>query len=165
MIEVRIEDGEAVEVRRRYDHYLLGDTPLEATATTHHPDLLTVEIGGQVHQVTVIKRNDDDLYDVRIDGKRTQLRIRSQQAVLLDRIGYKDTDAADAADLKAPMPGLVRSILVQPGQAVTKGQGVLVLEAMKMENVLKAAADGTVAEVPVAEGQAVEKGQLLLKFA
>ena len=62
------------------------------------------------------------------------------------------------------MPGKVLQVLVQPGDAVEEGQALLVLEAMKMENMIKAVAAGTVAEVPIAEGEAVEKGALLVGF-
>lgn len=64
--------------------------------------------------------------------------------------------------IKAPMPGLVVKLLVEPGQTVTAGQGLVVLEAMKMENELKAPGSGLVAEVSVRTGQAVEKGQSLV---
>lgn len=70
-----------------------------------------------------------------------------------------------AASLKAPMPGLVVRVLVEEGQAVTAGTGVVVLEAMKMENELKAAAAGVVGSVLVAAGEAVEKGQVLVELA
>ncbi len=66
--------------------------------------------------------------------------------------------------IMAPMPGLVLKILVSVGSAVEVGAGVLVLEAMKMENELKAAGPGVVAKVHVQEGQAVEKGQLLVEL-
>jgi pyruvate carboxylase subunit B len=66
--------------------------------------------------------------------------------------------------LKAPMPGLVLRVLVAPGQAVAPGQGLVVLEAMKMENELRATAAGTVKAVLVAAGAAVDKGKLLLEF-
>jgi pyruvate carboxylase subunit B len=71
---------------------------------------------------------------------------------------------AGAGVLKAPMPGLVVRVPVEPGQAVAAGQGVVVLEAMKMENELKAPAAATVAKVHVQPGQAVEKGQVLVEF-
>ena len=67
--------------------------------------------------------------------------------------------------LKAPMPGLVVRVEVEPGQAVVEGQGILVLEAMKMENELRAPAAGTVAAVLVAPGAAVEKGDVLVEYS
>jgi pyruvate carboxylase subunit B len=67
--------------------------------------------------------------------------------------------------LKAPMPGLVVRVDVMAGQVVAAGTGLVVLEAMKMQNELRAAADGRVSAVRVQAGQAVEKGQVLVEFA
>jgi biotin carboxyl carrier protein len=75
------------------------------------------------------------------------------------------TGGADAEMEKvvtAPMPGLVVRVEVEPGQRVKAGQGVVIVEAMKMENELKAPADGTVAQVQVTAGQTVDKGAVLL---
>lgn len=63
--------------------------------------------------------------------------------------------------IKAPMPGLLKSCNVQVGQSVRKGENLLVLEAMKMENVIKSTAAGTVVEISAAQGTAVEKGVVL----
>src|SRR5690606_41957896 len=65
-------------------------------------------------------------------------------------------------DIKAPMPGMVLKVLVSPGQAISKGDPVLILEAMKMENVFKAPSDAVVKEVKVTERKAVEKGEILI---
>ena len=67
-------------------------------------------------------------------------------------------------DIKAPMPGLVIEVAVEIGQTVTKGDKVLILEAMKMENVIKAAGDGVVKAIHTTKGQPVEKGQLLIEM-
>ena len=64
--------------------------------------------------------------------------------------------------ITAPMPGKIVKVLVKEGEAVEAGRGVLVMEAMKMENELKASKAGTVQEIKVKEGQAVEMGALLL---
>ncbi|MGH7630375.1 MAG: biotin/lipoyl-containing protein [Gemmatimonadales bacterium] len=66
--------------------------------------------------------------------------------------------------IRAPMPGLVVRVLIAAGERVAVGAGVLVLEAMKMENELRAPAAGTVRAVRVERGQAVEKGQTLVEF-
>lgn len=67
--------------------------------------------------------------------------------------------------LKAPMPGLVVRVEVEPGQAVVAGQGIVVLEAMKMENELRASAAATVAAVRVVPGATVEKGEVLVEYS
>jgi biotin carboxyl carrier protein len=66
--------------------------------------------------------------------------------------------------LRAPMPGLVLRLLVEPGREVARGDGLVVLEAMKMENELKAPAGGVVGAVHVRPGEPVEKGQVLVEF-
>ena len=68
------------------------------------------------------------------------------------------------ARLIAPMPGLVLRVEVEPGQRIEAGMGLIVLEAMKMENELRAATAALVKAVVVAPGQAVEKGQVLVEF-
>lgn len=81
---------------------------------------------------------------------------------LLAAMGIKDALVHKVNNIKAPMPGLVLKVLVEPGQAIRKGDPVLVLEAMKMENVFKSAADAVVKAIKVAPGTAVEKGEVLI---
>ena len=85
--------------------------------------------------------------------------------LLLERLGMSNAAVAKVNELKAPMPGLIVDIRVQPGQAVLKGDPLLVLEAMKMENILKAPADGTVSSIKVTLRDNVQKGQVLVQFA
>jgi biotin carboxyl carrier protein len=93
------------------------------------------------------------------------LQVETLEDQLLNLIGLDRAAMLKVSDLKAPMPGLVRQLLVQPGDEVTVGQGLLVLEAMKMENILKSPTAGSIAHIAVTEGQAVEKNALLIKFA
>lgn len=72
--------------------------------------------------------------------------------------------AAGMTIVKAPMPGMVVKILVKEGIAVNKGDNMVIIEAMKMENALKAATTGTVKKILVREGQAVEKDAPLVEF-
>lgn len=73
--------------------------------------------------------------------------------------------AAGASSVKAPMPGTILGVKVAPGQAVKKGQVLLILEAMKMENEICAGGDGTVAAVRVQAGQSVNTGDPLVDMA
>ena len=99
-----------------------------------------------------------------INGKQYQVEARDRFDRLLKRLGMEDLGAGAVHDLKAPMPGLVLETKVEAGTAVTRGQALVVLEAMKMENVLKAEADAVVKEIPIVQGQAVEKNQILVSF-
>lgn len=101
---------------------------------------------------------------IRINGVRREVRVLDDSAKLLEKMGMSVSAGAATGDIKAPMPGKVLQVLVKPGDAVEEGQALLVLEAMKMENMIKAVAAGTVSEVPISEGEAVEKGALLVGF-
>jgi biotin carboxyl carrier protein len=78
--------------------------------------------------------------------------------------GGREARAAGPVSLRAPMPGRVVKLLVKAGDAVKVGQGVLVVEAMKMENELKSPRDGVVKQIHAAEGAAVEAGEDLARI-
>lgn len=103
-------------------------------------------------------------FEVRVNNQLYKLAAKDQFDALLEELGMDSLASAGAEDLKAPMPGLVLEINATPGQEIKKGDSLLVLEAMKMENVIKAAADATVKSIEVEKGQAVEKNQVLIAF-
>ena len=90
--------------------------------------------------------------------------MKDQFDELLKNLGLDKLVSGVAKDLKAPMPGLVLDVLVKPGDSVKKGDSILVLEAMKMENNIKAAADAVIKKIAVRKGNAVEKNQVLVLF-
>jgi len=102
---------------------------------------------------------------LRLNGQRVELQAKDRFDQLLERMGLSDAIAIKVNELKAPMPGLIVDIRVQPGQTVQKGDPLLVLEAMKMENILKAPAEGTVTSILVDLRANVTKGQVLVQFA
>lgn len=103
-------------------------------------------------------------YVFRIDGNRYEVKISDHYERLIKELGLTVGGSQKMNAIKAPMPGLVLDVLVQPGQEVQKGDALLILEAMKMENVIKAAGDGKVKSVKAEKGKAVDKGQLLLEM-
>jgi biotin carboxyl carrier protein len=99
-----------------------------------------------------------------VNGKKCTLTATDEMDVLLQQLGMDAAGSKKIAELKAPMPGLVVKVDVTTGEAVKKDQPLLILEAMKMENVLKAQADGVIQSIEIKAGQAVEKNQVLIKF-
>ena len=98
-------------------------------------------------------------------GERFEVEVLDERTAHIRSLAVVDGSRATTEALKAPMPGLVVRVLVEPGQEVAPGAGLVVLEAMKMENELKASAQGVVERVEVKPGQAVEKGAVLMSFA
>ena len=102
---------------------------------------------------------------LRINQTIYEISVQDRFDLLLEKMGMSSAATAKVNDLKAPMPGLIVGINVQPGDMVQKGDNLLILEAMKMENLLKAPADATVRGIRVGKGDRVEKGQVLVEFA
>ncbi|HMC96649.1 MAG TPA: biotin/lipoyl-containing protein [Flavobacteriales bacterium] len=128
------------------------------------PSTYSLVRNGRSFRVLVLKEDrENDTVRLRIGGGTYTVKLQDEQARMIRTLGL-DKAARKVSELKAPMPGLVLNILVKAGDTVKKNDPVLVLEAMKMENVIKAPGDGIVASVPAEKGRAVEKGQLLVRF-
>lgn len=102
---------------------------------------------------------------LKINGNSYQLAIKEPIDQLLQKMGLNISNVKKVDAIKAPMPGLVLKLLVTEGQEIKKGDPVLILEAMKMENVFKAPADAVVKAIKVTERKAVEKGEVLIELA
>jgi acetyl/propionyl-CoA carboxylase alpha subunit len=121
-----------------------------------------VEIGTHVYRVVVERREGSGRYTLWIDGYRFDVEALDERTRAIRELSRANAAATGPAPIKAPMPGLIVRINVKPGDVVEAGQGVVVMEAMKMENELRATAGGTVRSIEVVPGQAVEKGALLV---
>jgi biotin carboxyl carrier protein len=124
--------------------------------TAHMYSLL---IGNQSFTVDVTTK--DDNYTVASAGKSFQLRVLDERRAARPGEGGS-AGRAGGKEIRSFMPGKVVEVLVAVGDEVSKDQGVLIVEAMKMENEVRAAADGKVKEIRVSPGQAVESGELLV---
>jgi biotin carboxyl carrier protein len=123
----------------------------------------SIILDGKSYVAQVIKVDrDTKTVTIVIDQQEYAVVVEEPIDQLLAEMGMKDALTRKVNDLRAPMPGLVLKILVEPGQAIKKGDPVLILEAMKMENVFKSATDAVVKEVKVKERTAVEKGEVLV---
>ena len=117
------------------------------------------------YDIYIVDKNETTkTYIISVNGNEYTLQAKSKFDELLDQLGMSNLVEAKADNLKAPMPGLVIDILVEPGNTVLKGDSVLVLEAMKMENNIKSPAEGIIKSIDIKKGQAVEKNQVLISF-
>ncbi|HEX2781057.1 MAG TPA: biotin/lipoyl-containing protein [Gemmatimonadaceae bacterium] len=123
-----------------------------------------VTVGDEVHRVVVRRGEGRGRYTLWLDGHRYDLEAVDERTHAIRQLSGAGAAATGPAPLKAPMPGLVVRVNVAPGDSVTAGQGLVVIEAMKMENELRASAAGRVRAVHAVVGQAVEKGALLVEM-
>lgn len=115
----------------------------------------SVLVDGAAHEVAFLGADR-----VSVDGQEVRLTLDDERAIAAGAAGGRG--ASGRQELRAPMPGLLKRVHVREGSAVSAGDALVTLEAMKMENELRAAHAGTVAQVAVAEGTKVESGALLV---
>jgi biotin carboxyl carrier protein len=125
-------------------------------------NLVSILIDNHSFEAEVSKNADS--YEVFLKGERFKCYLEDERtAHLKDLVGSK-IETGREKELKSPMPGLVVAVEVKAGDQVKSGQGLVIVEAMKMENELKARYDGKVKEVKIKPGQTVEKDEVLIIF-
>ncbi len=107
---------------------------------------------------------DSKTYRIGFNGQSYEVGIKDRFDQLLHSMGLDAVSKPKVNEVKAPMPGLVLSIKVEEGQEIKKGDAILILEAMKMENIIKSPIDGIVKSIAVSNKQAVDKNQTLITF-
>jgi len=117
------------------------------------------------YQVNLVNANyAEKTLTLEVNGNKYDVKIEDEYDQLVKKMGLSVGGAQVMKNVKAPMPGLILDILAEPGQSVVKGDQLLILEAMKMENVLKAEGEGVIKSIEVQKGNAVEKGQILIEM-
>lgn len=138
-------------------------------------DVAIKHLGGNRYEITrngiselaLLKEYDDSIkqFTFLINHITYVVSLKNDKDKLLEKIGINTAAKAVAPNLKSPMPGLIKEVLVKPGDLAQQGTPLLVLEAMKMENVLKCEGDDiTIGAIDVAAGDNVEKNQILIHF-
>jgi biotin carboxyl carrier protein len=149
---------DVVELPNGMLRVLIDERPVEvdlANAGTQ----LNVRVGGQVVDVAMQGRPPD--VEVCTTGFRSRVRVESERMRSVGQHGSQKSGGGERV-IKSPMPGRVVKVLVSKGDAVRAGQGLVVLEAMKMENEVRARASGTVAQVHVDPGTTVDRNAALV---
>lgn len=103
-------------------------------------------------------------YRVSVNGKPYEVRIADPLDQQISAMGFELGSARNISQVEAPMPGLILDIQVSEGDTVKEGDALLVLEAMKMENVILSPREGVVKNIAVTKGMAVDKKHLLVEF-
>lgn len=107
---------------------------------------------------------NEKVFELKINGVTYEVKLEDEYDQLVNRLGLSVVTQQVVKDINAPMPGLVLEVSVEGGQEVEEGTPLLILEAMKMENVIKAPRTGVVKNVNVSKGEAVDKNHLLIEM-
>jgi biotin carboxyl carrier protein len=117
------------------------------------------------YNVEVVNFNSaEKTAEIKVNNTSYSISAKDQFDVLLDKLGLSNLTSAKVSEIKAPMPGMVLKVFAAEGDEVKKGDNLFVLEAMKMENIIKSPADVVIKKIKIKPGDKVEKGQILIGF-
>lgn len=169
MYQIIFETGQKTEIDIQNIHQGIQGTVanknFNAEIQQIHSHEFFMRYNNHSYNILVLKiLADEKKLVLRINGQRVSIQVKDKFDLLLQQLGMDKMSKRKTESIKAPMPGRILNILVEEGQAIKKGDTILILEAMKMENALKAPHDGIVKRVAVKKGTAVEKNQLLIEL-
>jgi biotin carboxyl carrier protein len=143
---------------------LIDDEPIDNVELVALPGTPVKHLLVDDRSVAVVARSDDSGWTLHVDGWPVRADVVDERTRAIRAMTGRGVGPQGPKPVRAPMPGMIVRTDVEVGARVRAGQGVVVMEAMKMENELKAETDGIVARVLVESGQAVEKGTVLVEF-
>jgi biotin carboxyl carrier protein len=155
---------QAFEIALNSTEILVDNQPFTADFCTIDAQNIHIIHENKGYNVEIISQTADAVA-LKINGTTYTVAVQNELQQLLQKMGINNLKTAKINELRSPMPGLVLKILVDVGTQVQKGDPLVVLESMKMENILKAAGEGTVATIACKQGNTVDKGAILIGFA
>lgn len=163
---VKVDDKEykleIVEGQKTLEVYLDGRN-IKTDNNTIKKDRLNLFFQDNKPYELQISPNDTG-YHCWLNSRMSSCEVVDEKTARFAKLMGNGSRAKKRNTLKAPMPGLVVRIEIEPGAEVNKGDGLVVIEAMKMENELKASREGKIKAIKIELGQAVEKNQVLIEF-
>lgn len=172
MLKIRVnslENNEQVQeydVKAQKDGYLLNGETFDWDLIELKEGTFHVIKNKKSYQAEVIKADyDEKTFVIQVNEQAYEVAVKDRFDALLKSLGMDRAASTKVSNVKAPMPGLILDIKIEEGAEVKKGDVLMILEAMKMENVLKSPADGTIKDIKIKQGDNVEKNQVLIDFA
>jgi biotin carboxyl carrier protein len=155
-------DDQQFEIEVVDEHHIrIGDLLLQVDfESVSGQPVFSLILDGRSYESFVYQGEED--WDVLLRGRQYQVKVEDEREKRLRAAAGGGVAEGGEFHLKAPMPGLVVAILVEEGQPVQKGQVMLILESMKMQNELKAPRDGVIGRIRVKAGESVEQKQAML---
>jgi len=144
-------------------HVRIGERMLQVDfESVSGQPVFSLILDGRSYESFVYQGEED--WEILLRGRQYQVKIEDEREKRLKAAAGGGIAASGEFHLKAPMPGLVVAVLVEESEAVKKGQVILILESMKMQNELKSPRDGTLGRIRVKAGESVEQKQTLLSI-
>ncbi|HTD98382.1 MAG TPA: acetyl-CoA carboxylase biotin carboxyl carrier protein subunit [Mucilaginibacter sp.] len=166
MYKLKVNDHFDYKIEKSDDELLINEEEINADIQQLNPSAYHIINNLRSYNAEVISfERETKTAEIKVNGTIYTIAAKDQYDILLDQLGLSSLNSAKVSEIKAPMPGLVLKLFVTEGSEVKKGDNLFILEAMKMENIIKSPADVIVKTVKIKPGDKVEKGQVLLIFS
>ena len=165
MYKLKVNNKYDFDIDNKGDDLLVNDTKIQANIRQLSQNIWHIIEQLKSYNVTLISFDKvAKTAQIRVNDNIYTITAKDRFDLLLDQMGLTGLTSAKVSELKAPMPGLVLKVFAEEGMVVQKGDSLFILEAMKMENIIKSPVDAVVKSIKVKPGNKLEKGQILLQF-
>lgn len=165
MLQVTVNNKSDFSISDEGSEYTINNAVVTLDISEQPNGLISILLNGKSY-TAILEKTDrkNKVVTLRINGQQYETAVKEPIDLLLSNMGLDLKAMQKAEPVRAPMPGMVLKILVVVGQQINKGEGLIILEAMKMENLLKASHSGIVKSIKAIERTAVEKGAILIEL-
>jgi biotin carboxyl carrier protein len=166
MYEVKVNGQYNYQIDKNGDELLINNNKMIADIKQLSPSVWHIIDEMRSYNVEVI--NFDSALktaQIKINNNIYTVTAKDKFDLLLEKMGLSSLNNAKINELKAPMPGMVLKVFIEEGAEIKKGDNLFILEAMKMENIIKSPTNAVIKSVKIKAGDKVEKGQILLQFS
>lgn len=125
-------------------------------------NILVLRVNNKNFFLAITEAEENNEFEINLESKSFKITCKSELEMLIDKMSGNKTGSAIKKEILSPMPGIIKSLNVKEGQKINKGEVLLVLEAMKMENEIKAVRECIIKKVNVDVLSSVEKNELLI---
>jgi len=165
MNKATISGGNSYLVSNEHDKWLVDGNPINWDVSEIGNGRYHILLDRKGFNVEIIKIDRaTKTVCLQINKRRIIVGIQSKLDILVDSMGMHSSEPIKHNFVRAPMPGLIADLYVKAGDAIKAGDPLLVLEAMKMENIIKSPCDGVIKTVEIEKGDSVDKKQVLIEF-
>jgi biotin carboxyl carrier protein len=164
MFIARIENHH-FEIENSENGFIVNGKPVTWDLASIRDGYFHVLMNGRSYRAEVVEADaSGKRVTIKVNGRKYAVALMDRFDALLEKMGMNANSVAKVNHVRAPMPGLIIDLKVKEGDRVAAGDPLLILEAMKMENIIKAPGDATVKTIKVRMGEGVEKNQVLIEF-
>jgi len=165
MVRSKVNDTYDYLIEKIKDHFIVNGEKTDLDIFQIDDISYHIIYKDKSFRVTITEHDiQHKIFEVKVNEHMYHVEHRDEKDLLLEKMGIQKSSVKTTDELRAPMPGQIVGIRVERGQKVSSGEPLIVLKAMKMENVLRSPQDGIIKKILVIKNQKIKKDEVILQF-